>query len=191
MDAVADNTTDDNEGDHHDGVAALMAVVNALKDLDSGERRRILHAAMTYFGETAEAPTTKRTVANTHDGEGVAKWMEQYGVSSDEMDHAFDFNGGGCEIIDVPGSNKKEKTLNAYVLTGLGRFLTTGQRGFDDATARAVCEKVGCYDAPNHASTLKSPHPEFTGEKKKGYSLTNPGIRRGAELVKQIAGAAR
>jgi hypothetical protein len=35
---------------------------------------------------------------------------------------------------------------------------------------------------------MKKTGPEFTGDRSKGYSLTNPGIKRGAALVKEVAG---
>ena len=91
----------------------------------------------------------------------------------------------------MPGRSKKEKTLNAYILTGLGRFLTKNDRVFDDALARGFCETIGCYDPANHAAHLKDKGPEFTGDKSRGYSVTNLGIKRGAALVKEHAGAAK
>jgi len=175
-----------------EGAAALTTIINALKDLKPEERRRILRAAMVFYGESAK-PSPEHEMEADDDGTyptGVAKWMKQYGVSANELDQALHFNNGSYEVLQVPGASKKDRTLNAYILTGLGKFLTTGERGIDDATARALCETVACYDQANHSVTLKSTHPEFSGDKKKGYLLTNPGVKRGAELVKQIAGAA-
>ncbi|MBN9022198.1 MAG: hypothetical protein J0H08_08920 [Rhizobiales bacterium] len=90
-------------------------------------------------------------------------------------------------ILDVPGSTVREKALNMYVLTGLGTFLATGDRKFTDALARTKCKEHSCLDAGNHAKTLSGKHPEFHGDKGGGWTVTIPGLKRGAELVKQVA----
>lgn len=180
--------------------AALTTVIEALKPLGSEDRHRTVDAAMTFLGETAKVAPARRkagtTGASEDAGDGsypaaVGKWMEKYEISGEELDQVFHFkDDGSFEIHDVPGRSKKEKTLNTYILTGVGQFLTTNERAFDDSTARAFCERMACYDPANHAVHLKRKHPEFSGDKKKGYSLTNVGVKRGAELVKELAGAA-
>jgi hypothetical protein len=191
---MPDATTDDRAA-KADGSAALITIISELKGLDPEVCRRTLRAAMVFFGDKPGMPSPQETdtTSDNDDGtypSGVAKWMKEYGIAADEVDRAFHFNNGTFDILHVPGNSKRDQTLNAYILTGLGRYLTTGERGFDDPIARRVCERMGCYDQGNHSSTLKGAHPEFSGDKRKGYTLTNPGIKRGAELVKQIAGAA-
>jgi hypothetical protein len=179
---------------------ALTSIVKVLTPLTSDERRRTVDAAMMFLGEGGPTPSPKgRTNEDDGGHAGAAgtsstakSWMKQNDVTQDELDHVFNFSGDGTfEIIDAPGKSKKEKSLNTYVLTGLGWFLATGERTFDDATARSTCEKIGCYDAANHASYLKDRGNEFTGDKTKGYSMTNPGIKRGAALVKEVASGAK
>ena len=116
--------------------------------------------------------------------------MKQNSVSTEELDQVFHFNSDGSfDLLNAPGKSKKQQTLNTYILTGLGKYLASGgDRGFDDATARQFCETIGCYDQANHAVHLKNRGPEFTGDKHKGWSLTNPGVKRGAALVKEVAG---
>jgi hypothetical protein len=95
---------------------------------------------------------------------------------------------GSMAVIaaDIPGKGKKGKTLNAYVLVGVSKFLSTGDPKFDDKSARALCEGSGCYDSANHAQTLKAKGNWFTGTKEKGWSLTAPGLRQGAMIVKEL-----
>lgn len=177
--------------DTTDGATALQTVVDALKNLKPEERLRTLNAAKTFFGDEAEvAPEKgKERSEDSENASGITR-SKKSGLSADEVDAVFHFDGnGGFDLLDVPGRSTRDKTLHAYILTGFGKYLATGERAFDDATARGFCETLGCYDQANHASTLKTKHPEFTGDKKKGYSLTNPGIRRGAALVKEVAGA--
>lgn len=60
---------------------------------------------------------------------------------------------------------------------------------FDDKSARAQCQSSGCYDHTNHATYMKDKGNDLAGSKDKGWSLTNPGLKAGAMLVKQIAQA--
>jgi hypothetical protein len=181
---------------------ALMAIIDHLKPLESEVRRRTVDAAMTFLGETIKPPardTGEGAAAEASEAEdegtyskGVRQWMKKYDVTGDQMDRVFLFKeDGSFDIHDVPsGSSKKEQTLNTYILTGLGAFLSTGERKFDDATARNWCKRVGCYDEANHSSTVKgNKGGEFSGDKKPGYTITNIGLKRGAELVKELAGA--
>jgi hypothetical protein len=96
-----------------------------------------------------------------------------------------------CVTLGAEFNKTVQRLRNLWTLRPTIQPTMTRPTRFDDAPARAVCEKVGCYDAANHSATLKSPHPEFTGDKKRGYSLTNPGIKRGADFVRQIASIAR
>jgi hypothetical protein len=191
----------DTETTNAETANALMTIIKVLTPLKSEVRRRTVDAAMTYLGEvTKAAPTeTKAGAAGARERAGdenypaaASKWMERHGISDEELDQVFHFNkDGSFAIHDAPGRSKKEKTLNAYILTGLGKYLTTNDKAFDDAPARAFCEDIACYDPANHAVHLKHKHPEFSGDKKKGYTLTNVGVKRGAELVKELAGAAK
>jgi hypothetical protein len=182
-----------------DTTTALTKFIEILKTVKSKERRRTVEAAMTFLGEEVKPTPERRPSAaaggsDEVDGDypaAVSKWMKQNGITADELDRVFHFKDGEFVIHDVPGGSNREKTLNAYNLTGLGTFLTTNNRTFGDASARSLCETVGCYDPNNHANTIRlNGPPEFNGSKKKGYTLTNVGMKRGVELVK-ISGAAK
>src|SRR5262245_33425634 len=89
----------------------------------------------------------------------------------------------GAEVIcHVPGKNKKEKTINAYVLTGAASLLSSGEPTFTDKSAREVCSDAGCYDANNHAHNLDGKGNLFSGSKKTGWTLTAPGLTHAATL---------
>jgi hypothetical protein len=182
---------------------ALTQMIKILTPLKPEDRRRTVAAAMLFLGEPAEpisvggtpAGREKMTAAGADDGSypaGASRWMEQYDVSPEELDRVFHFKGDGTfEIHDVPGKSKKEQTLNTYILTGVGKALVSNDRTFDDAMARGFCERIGCYDKANHATHLKNyKGGEFSGDKSRGYSLTNIGLKRGAALVKEMAGTA-
>jgi len=108
---------------------------------------------------------------------------------ADQLDQVFHLSGDGTfDIRDVPGSSKRDRTLNAYILTGLGTFLTTGQQGFDSSTAREFCEKLGCFDKSNHSTYLKNYRgSDFSCSSTKVYTLTPVGLKSAAFLVKLFA----
>jgi hypothetical protein len=188
--------------------AALTKIIEVLQPLSPEEQHRTMNAAMLFLGIAAVPAHRARDAASSgnppsddeaddhHLGEAayptqIKKWMRQNSVTSDELDRAFQFHADGAfDIHDVPGKSKKEQTLNTYIMTGLGRYLATGERRFDDAAARQTCEDVGCYDQANHAQTLKTKGAEFSGDKARGYTLSNVGIKRGAALVKELAAGA-
>jgi hypothetical protein len=117
---------------------------------------------------------------------------EELDVSSEELDQVFHFGDEGTfDLLHSPGKSKKEQTTNTYILTGLGRYLAANDRSFDDATARGFCETIGRFDSTNHATYVKKNKGEFSGDKTKGDSLTNVGVKRGAALVKEVAGGAK
>ncbi len=176
----------------------VSEIVELLTPIDSAERLRVVQASMMLLGETFTCGS--RQVDGGGDSLGEAEgelstlpmrartWMKQNSITSDEIQQVFHLADDGADVIagDVPGKNKKEKTLNAYVLAGLSKLLSTGEAAFDDKSARSLCEKFACYDPANHSSTIKDKGNEFTGAKDKGWTLTAPGLKRAAALVKEI-----
>lgn len=173
-------------------------IVDLLSPLTTEERGRVIAAARTLLGdprtggddsgdegdddETASAITTT----------GKAKsWQRQNGVTADDLSQVFHVADGVAEVIlgEMPGKNKREQTLNAYVLAGLARFIVGGEPQFTDKDARKLCNDAGCYDATNHAKTLKARGNWFTGSKVKGWVLTAPGLKHAATLFKPSAPA--
>lgn len=171
-------------------------IVELLSPLESEERLRIISASLTLLGEKPVALTTKGAGGeDPADGDSTTAllprartWMKQYGITMEQVQQVFHLDNGATEVIaaTIPGKNKKEQTFNAYILTGIAKLLATGEPTFDDKTARSLCENAGCYDSANHATYMKSKGNEFTGSKDKGWTLTSPGLKRGAELVQEL-----
>ncbi len=175
---------------------ALTQLIKILQPLPSEDRHRNIDAALTFLGEKPHAAADKQPdlhsagAVDGHQPPGVAGRMKQYGITHEQAEHVFDFSAdGNFAILEVPGKSMREQTLNTYILTGLATFLATGERRFADDLARANCDTHSCLDSPNHAKTLGGKHPEFNGDKASGWQITVPGIRRGAELMKEVAGA--
>jgi hypothetical protein len=114
--------------------------------------------------------------------------MKQNGIAAAELEQVFHITEGAVEVIAayMPGKNKKEQTYNAYILTGLGQLLLTGNPSFQDNSARALCESSGCYDSANHSAHIRDRGNEFAGTKDKGWVLTAPGLKRAAAIVKEL-----
>ena len=166
-------------------------IVTELTPLGPDERRRAIHAAMTLLGEEAiGAPITSVEQGRPDGTEAlpprVRTWMRQNDLSMSELEQVFHLDSGTVEIIaEIPGKSKKEKVRNAYILTGVSTFLVTGEQRFDDATARGLCERVAIYDPTNHSKYIKEGN-EFTGSRERGWTVTIPGLKAGANLVKGI-----
>lgn len=169
-------------------IDAMSKIISILEPLPSEEKARVIRAVTVLLGETqppvasgAEAPADVEGVTDL--SPRARAWMKQYGVTAEEIQQVFHVAEGTADIlIHSPGKNKKEQTLNMYVLTGIAKLLATGDPIFDDKTAREFCRSAGCYDAGNHSFYMKGKGNLFTNTKDK-WILTSPGLKRGAELV--------
>lgn len=176
---------------------AVTKIVELLTPFPSEERVRVVQAAMAYLGEASPASAPLTDVKNSIEESAgdvsallprARAWMKQNSISADQLNEVFHLADGSAEIIAaLPGKNKKEQTHSAYILTGIGKLLATGSAAFDDQAARSLCEKSGCYDYTNHAKYLRERGNEFTGTKDKGWTLTAPGLKRGAEIIRGLS----
>jgi hypothetical protein len=177
-------------------IAIVEMIVDQLAPLSSEERQRVIEASLTLLGE-AHTKDLKlggpRQQEEGSDDNGTVParaktWMKQHGVMSEELNQIFHFGDNGVEIIasEIPGKNNREKVRNAYVVLGIARLLSSGNAKFDDKAARTLCETFGFYDFTNHMKYMKGGN-EFTGSKDQGWTLTAPGLKHGAKLVKQLS----
>lgn len=161
-------------------------------------RQRAIKAAMVMLGgdlrvATADDRPSPDGTAEEHDGPPLSpkakSWMRSHGIAREQLGNVFHLDGGTAEVLpsEPPGKNGKEKTINAYVLTGIAALLQTGEAKFDDKTARAVCKMMGCLNEGNHAYYLKGRGNLIGGTKDSGWVLTGPGLKLGAELIKILA----
>lgn len=177
----------------------LKTLVGNLYDLlepvDPVDRKKAIKAALTMLGEIDDTGSGKAPKQEEADDEELSfpqkarQWMRKYGVTEEHLDHVFHVENGTAEIIahEAPGSSAKQQTINAYVLTGISQLLATGEAKFDDKTARAACKSMGCLNEGNHATYMKDKGNVLGGSKDAGWTLTGPGLKAGAELVKGLA----
>jgi hypothetical protein len=157
-------------------------------------RQRAIKAAMVMLGTEAQEPLSDSPLGDDGDGPTlptkVKVWMKTNSLNREQLSQVFHLDGGSCEVLssEPPGKNGKEKAINAYVLTGISAFVQTGEPKFDDKTARDVCRAMGVFNEGNHAYYLKGKGNLLGGTKDSGWVLTGPGLKLGAELVKQLGG---
>lgn len=173
----------------------MTKIVEALAPLASEERLRVVRAALTLLGETAPIQDKKPDPEGSDlTGEVSAlpararAWIQQNGLSFEQLQQVFQFSEGSVEVIatEMPGQNDKEKSFNAYILTGIAKLLATNAPAFDDDTARTLCKASGCFNLSNHSGYMAQKGNEFTGSKLNGWTLTAPGLKRGATLVREL-----
>jgi hypothetical protein len=175
-------------------VAAVPKLVQLLEPLTPDERQRAISAAMILFGQPANIQSGNQFGGEPHEvGEGIcskaANWMKKNAITREQIDHVFSIEGDSIDVIAarMPESGKRKQTMQAYVLCGVRSFLRNGDLNFNDADARELCNRVGCYDGPNHAAYTTSFGNLITGSKESGWRLTNPGLSVGAQIIKQLA----
>ncbi len=174
-------------------------IFHLLEPLNSETRHNIIRASLTLLGETsthgaAGGAALGATVGSAPDPTLIglspkgATWIKHSGLTLAQVERVFDISNQGVTVIasEVPGKSDKEKTHNAYVLQGVSRLLASGDPTFEDKDARKLCEDSGCYNKANHAVYMSAKGNVLTGSKKSGWRLTAPGLKHGADLVKQL-----
>ncbi|MCK1337348.1 hypothetical protein IVB38_15245 [Bradyrhizobium sp. 38] len=184
-------------------------LVTGLYDLlvpitDTELRKRAVKSALMMLGEDASFVERRSTggvsgggaTADHHDSEDhgplnakARTWMRQNKVSEDQLGDVFHVDGEAVDIIahTIPGESLSDRVVNTYVLIGLRELIRAGEPKFDDETARAECERFGTHGKTNHARYAKSGGNLLAGSAKNGWTLTAPGLKAGAELVKKLA----
>lgn len=187
----------------------MSIIVEALTPLDSVERQRVIQAALTLLGDSFIPPretlgeSTRGNAGGRAGGNGSSSgneeqidgisnqariWIKKNSISKEQLDEVFHIADGAVTVIasEIPGKKSGQKCVNAYVLQGISTFLLSGESSFDDKSARALCERAGFYDFTNHAKYVATKGNLFTGSKQAGWKMTNPGLKQGADLIKQL-----
>ena len=98
----------------------------------------------------------------------------------------FDVEDGKVTLIvkNIPGKNKKEKTINAAFLYLYGVYKQNKTNKAPKKEIIEICKDYGCFDSSNFSSHIKSE----TRLRKKNINIkiTPPGINRAEELIREI-----
>ncbi len=178
-----------------------MKVVKLLTPLDSDGRQKAIKASLTLLGETGVDIDTGGSGSAGGSGDGArgsatlpglstraTAWIKQNALTKSQLEHVFDIDGTSVNVLggSIPGKSSKEQTISAYILKGVAQLLATGEPTFDDKSARKLCVDLGCYNSANHAVYMNSMGNSISGSKDKGWKLTVPGLKKGADLIKEM-----
>jgi hypothetical protein len=186
-------------------IDAIGKVLAALEPLDSAGRDRVAKwisakLGMSSFGVGSKSPAADNKAGNVnlttsaHEGveDGISNapkvvlWMKQNDLTEEALSEVFHVAGEQTAVLasEMPGKTDSERAMNAYLLTGAASFLASGSPTFADKVARELCSTTGCYDHTNHSKRIKG--KELMGSKDKGWTLTGPGLKKAANLIKHI-----
>jgi hypothetical protein len=161
-------------------------------------RVRAIQSAMTSLGELAQLPSqagTKPAVgvvqtdgefAELNFGPKALKWVQRYNITRAMLEEVF-LLADRVEISasSVPGTSRREMTVNCYLLVGLRNLLRSDVSSVDDSDAIAECKRMAAYDKNNHTANRQSVGNKMSGARP-NFTLTGPGETAAAELVKQM-----
>lgn len=173
-------------------------IFGLLEPLESGDRQRVVAGAMAMLGEGTRASRssspTDGALSNSETtikpGGKATAWINKYDLSEDQLEQVFHFEeDGSVEVLDghIPGTTKKAMTINAYMLLGISKLLSSDSSKFDDSAAVDLCKRLGCHDRANHSRTRSLLGNLFTGSKNGGFALTAPGLSQAAEVIKEMS----
>ncbi len=165
-----------------------------LAPLSADERTRALAAVSALHGAAPPgAPAAVAPAAPVPAGTpnaAVSAWMKMNGLDHAMVAAVFHVDDGAAEVIGgIAGATEKERTINTYLLAGVCALLGSGAPKFAEADAVKLCKHLGCHNRGNHANYRGAAGKALVGSREKGWTLTAPGLRRAAELVKEMAGA--
>ncbi len=178
-------------------VEAVPKLVALLEPLPPEGRERAISAAMILLGASSPSLPYARTSAGDDQikhGEGISAkalvWMQRSSIMRNQLEQVFSIEEDAVHVIarKVPGKSKREQTLEAYLLCGLQSYLRTGEPAFADNDARDLCERMGCFDGGNHSNFTKAFGNLIHGSKSAGWKVTNPGLDRASQIVRELAG---
>jgi hypothetical protein len=157
-----------------------------LDPLSTDDRQRAIKAVFALLGDAppvavASSPlvTQPRTDGGGNQpalsglGPRAAMWAAQHRLDREVLERVFYFHDGKVDIhvTSVPGSSRREKTINCYLLVGARALLASDAPRFDD----------------NHPTYRGALGPRATGSRQDGFDLTGPGLKEAGELVASIA----
>jgi hypothetical protein len=177
-------------------VEAVPQLVQILSGMASAERQKALSATMILLGDSfldhhrkaVEASPTPELPSAEGISPKAAAWMLRNSLTMEQLEHVFSIDGGSVDVIaaKLPGDSKRQQTVQAYLLSGLSSYLKTGEPSFLDKDARDLCQKIGCYDSPNHSNSMKALGNFVHGSKDGGWKLTAPGLSETVKIIKLL-----
>jgi len=179
-------------------IAATMYPL--LEPLDPQDRIKATSAVLAMFGQSLVASAPVYVSADVSDSQpesygfqtrlasNAQRSLKQHQLSVDGLTDIFEFSGADVALLaaDMPGSTKKDRTINCYLVVGVWALLRTDEPVFDDETAVQFCKTSGAYDGNNHTANRRALANRIIGDRKYGFRLTAPGLRDAANVIKSM-----
>lgn len=145
----------------------------------------------TYLNPGSVLNTSVQKIASMDSGihESATKWLLRSNLSEDVLEEVFSIGLDEFDVVakKIPGSSKKERMKNIFILTGVASYLKTGIAKFTHEKVKETCTHYASWDTDNFHRHLKTFIGELKGDKSSGYTLTSKGLSLGSELIKIIA----
>ena len=196
-------------------IAAINAVVLALRDLDDATKQNVIDYVVRRFKLDATPPTDdwaqsasrealppvppqgdgepKKKGAVDEDGlEGISpvakRWMSRNGFDANALSTLFSLTMDEIDLVakKVPGKSKKDRMRNVILLKSIAAYLGGGAARVPYEQVKEACSHYSAYDMANFATYLKDMSAEITGTKESGYTLTARGFNAATGLVKDL-----
>ena len=190
-------------------IIAISEVYQALKDLDTDARTRVLSYVSGKFSlsptiierneqvETAQfhAPPPQQTSSIVDDElDGISpigkKWITRSGIKPSKLMSVFSLGIDEIDLVSksIPGNTKSQRMRNAFLLKGIAAYLGTGFAKFTHEQVKETSLHYDAWDTANFANIFKTRSAEVSGSKDSGYTLTAKGISEATSLIKSMSG---
>jgi hypothetical protein len=196
-------------------IAAINAVVAAIRDLDQSAQKGVIDYVIRRFGlriahaDEGCAPftpdddpsessrvTREEPAAGTSDGlAGISpvarKWMSRNSLTADGLSKLFSLGIDEIDLVakKIPGKSKKERMRSVILLKSVAAYLGSGVARVSHEQVTGTCLHYGAFDATHFARDLKKLAAEIGGTKESGYTLTARGLTNATELVEDLLNA--
>ena len=177
-----------------------LQLYNLLVPHSADIRNKAIQAAVTLLGDGG-SPSPVALSSQSLPGTGAVgefadlrlgpralKWIQKYGITRAILDEVFHLESGDVDVIasTIPGTSKREMTINCYLLCGVRGLLKGDIPSLDEAEAIAVCKRLTAYDRNNHTTNRQAVGNRMSGTKP-AFTLTGPGETAAAELLKRMS----
>ncbi len=127
-----------------------------------------------------------------HDTDGInevaRKWLRRHQFSTEALSKLFSLGLDEIDLVvsKVPGSSKKQRLRNVFLLKGVAGYLASGQPRFTHEQAKQVSEHYDAWDKINSSTYIRTLSAEVGGTAASGYTLTARGLTEAVELIKSM-----
>ena len=143
----------------------------------------------SFVRTETEVPIIGAAITTGQVGEKVAPaFFARQNITEEEWQKVFHFDGTTYSIIvdDLKETTKSKKQVNLALLEGIKELLTGGVATIVKDDLIELCKKYDAYDSSNFASHMKKQKSLFLA-RGDNWSLTKPGEKRAAEVVKDLS----